>query len=207
MHEVTDARVTDRPHPVDPPPSTASAVSGWRLGPSSPQPHVAEPDMVDRLPIAALPGDPRLWVIGAHGGAGESTLARVLTGANPTGHRWPASSTTPVLLVARSSMTGLTAARRAATQWASGAAGTLSLLGLVVIADAPGRLPRPLAHFADLVGGGVPRIWRWPWIEQLRLNPDLDRDATSWPRPARTLLDTIDALIPPPEPATQGDTT
>jgi len=102
-------------------------------------------------------------------------------------------------------MAGLTAARRATTQWASGAAGTLRLLGLVVIADAPGRLPRPLAHFIDLVGGGVPRIWRWPWIEQLRLAPDLDRDATSWPRSARALLDTIDALIPA-APATKGDT-
>lgn len=161
--------------------------------------------MADRLPIAALPGTPRLWVIGAHGGAGESTLARVLTGAAPTAHRWPSATTTPVLLVARSSMTGLTAARRATIQWASGAAGTLRLLGLVVIADAPGRLPQPLTHFADLIGGGVPRIWRWPWIEQLRLDPDLDRDATSWPRPALALLDTIDALIPA-APATKGDT-
>jgi len=136
---------------------------------------------------------------------GESTLARLLTGATVTGHRWPASTTTPVLLVARSSMTGLTAARRAATQWASGAAGNLPLLGLVVIADAPGRLPRPLAHFTDVVGGGVPRLWRWPWIDQLRLDPDLDRSAASWPRSALALLDTIDALTPA-APATEEDT-
>jgi hypothetical protein len=206
MPEVTNAPDTARPHPVDTPTPAPLPGSGRRLGPDSPQPHVPEPDMADRLPIAALPGDPRLWVLGAHGGAGESTLARVLTGAAPTGHRWPATTTTPVLLVARSSMTGLTAARRAATQWASGAAGPLTLLGLVVIADAPGRTPRPLAHLTDLVGGGVPRIWRWPWIDHLRLTPDLHRDATSWPRHTLALFDTIDALIPPPAAATQGDT-
>jgi len=58
--------------------------------------------MAERLPITALAGHPRLWVIGTHDGAGESTLARVLTGSTPTVHRWPASTTTPVLLVARS---------------------------------------------------------------------------------------------------------
>ncbi len=196
MPDVTNAWLTGRPHPVDTPATLPTRLSRERLGPSSPQRDVAEPDMADRLPIAVLPGSPRVWVIGVHGGAGESTLARLLTGATATGHRWPTSTTTPVLLVARSSMTGLTAARRAATQWASGAAGNLSLLGLVVIADAPGRLPRPLAQFADLVGGGVPRMWRWPWIDQLRLDPHLHRSAPSWPKPALALLDTIDALTP-----------
>lgn len=201
MPEVTNAWLTGRPHPVDTPPTAPVPGRGPRLGPNSPQRDVAEPDMADRLPIAVLPGHPRVWVIGVHGGAGESTLARLLTGATATGHRWPATTTTPVLLVARSSMSGLTAARRAATQWASGAAGNLTLLGLVVIADAPGRLPRPLTHFTELVGGGVPRLWRWPWIDHLRLDldPDLARSAPGWPKPALALLDTIDALTPATE--------
>jgi hypothetical protein len=42
------------------------------------------------------------------------------------------------------------------------------VLGLVLIADAPGRLPRVLDDFADIVGGGVPRVWDIPWIEEWR---------------------------------------
>ena len=60
------------------------------------------------------------------------------------------------------------------------------LLGLVLIADAPGRLPRPLAQLAGLVCGGVPAVWSLPWIEAWRLGePPAPHNA---PRVARQLL-------------------
>jgi hypothetical protein len=45
----------------------------------------------------------------------------------------------------------------------------VQLLGLVAVADAPGRLPRPLRDLLRLVSGGVPRMWEMPWVESWRL--------------------------------------
>src|SRR5690625_7783755 len=63
---------------------------------------------------------------------------------------------------------GLLATQTAATKWASGAV-DVDLLGLVLVADAPGRLSRPLRDLARLVSGGLPRVWNLPWIEAWRL--------------------------------------
>jgi len=51
----------------------------------------------------------------------------------------------------------------------------VELLGLVVVADAPGRLPKPLRDLTDLVTGGAPRAWRVGWQEKWRQGnpPDL----------------------------------
>ena len=76
-------------------------------------------------------------------------------------------------------MRGLTAARSALTQWASGAAPKLYLIGLAVLADAPGNTPKALRDFAAIVGGGAPRLWTLPWVEAWRLG-----DSTT-PPPAR----------------------
>jgi hypothetical protein len=74
-----------------------------------------------------------------------------------------------VVLVARTHAAGLAAAQAAARQWAAGEVPErIELLGLVAVADAPGRLPRSLRELLDLVAGGVPRMWRLPWVEALR---------------------------------------
>ncbi|KAB2385936.1 hypothetical protein F9B16_09040 [Actinomadura montaniterrae] len=74
-----------------------------------------------------------------------------------------------VLLVARSHASGLCAAQAATHQWAAGALPNVRLLGLVVIADAPGKRPKPLNELLRLISGGVPKLWELPWIEALRL--------------------------------------
>ncbi|WP_331712782.1 DUF6668 family protein [Arthrobacter sp. U41] len=92
-------------------------------------------------------GSAALWITGAHGGSGESRIADLIVGARVTGQCWPVlqdGSKPRVLLVCRADMRGLTAAQNALTQWASGAAPAVDLLGLAILADAPGRLPR---HF------------------------------------------------------------
>ncbi|MDT4863010.1 hypothetical protein FQZ97_976980 [compost metagenome] len=65
-------------------------------------------------------------------------------------------------------MRGLTTARSALTQWASGAAPEVELLGLAILADAPGKTPKALRDFAAIVSGGAPRSWLLPWVEAWR---------------------------------------
>jgi hypothetical protein len=111
-----------------------------------------------------------------HGGAGESTLATLAAGSRPAQHGWPVAETpgtsSRVALVARTNWTGLTAAQRAATEWASGVLGeSIQLAGLILIPDAPGRLPKPLRDLQQVISGGVPHVWTLPWVEAWRLGP------------------------------------
>ncbi|MEV8150481.1 DUF6668 family protein [Arthrobacter sp. NPDC080073] len=132
---------------------------------------MVQPDAADRLGRRTMPGSAALWITGAHGGAGENRIAELLPGARVTDHCWPVlpdGSTPRVLLVCRADMRGLTTARNALTQWASGAAPKLDLLGLAVLADAPGKTPKALRDFAAIVGGGAPRLWTLPWVEAWR---------------------------------------
>jgi hypothetical protein len=117
---------------------------------------------------------PAYWWVGCHGGAGVTTLTTAIAGqsaADARGH-WPAPQRPDlarVVLVARTHFHGLSMAQLVGRQWASGIVpeGT-EVLGLVLVADAPGKLPRPLRELAQLVSGGFPRVWEIPWIEELR---------------------------------------
>lgn len=120
-----------------------------------------------------------IGLLAAHGGAGVSCLLRAgLDSAAVDARRaWPSDGR--VLLVARTSVYGLESTRDAARQHAAGAAGTdVDLLGLVLIADAPGRLPARAAALADLVCGAFDRVWLLPWLEEWR------RAASTEPLPA-----------------------
>jgi hypothetical protein len=148
-----------------------------------------------RLPKFAIPAADTLWWVGVHGGSGESTLSRLLPGSRAADHRWPIPPPpvpTPVVLVARTHGSGLRAAQRAASDWASGVVQGVAVLGLVLIADAPGRLPRVLDDFADIVGGGVPRVWDIPWIEEWRRGEDPTPDNT--PDEVFEVLESVYAL-------------
>jgi hypothetical protein len=132
---------------------------------------MVEPDAADRLARRTMSGSAALWITGAHGGAGESRIAELMEGARATDHCWPVlqdGGTPRVLLVCRADMRGLSAARNALTQWASGATPGIELLGLAILADAPGKTPKALRDFAAIVGGGAPRLWTLPWVEAWR---------------------------------------
>ncbi|MHA7620778.1 DUF6668 family protein [Cellulosimicrobium cellulans] len=173
-------------------------------GPRAPQRGIPAPDRADQLPIRPQPHGADLWWLGVHGGAGESALARlVLDWTAAADHAWPqppGPAPVRVVLTARSNMRGLRAAQAAATQWAAGLIPHVEVLGLVILADAPGRLPRPLRDYVQLVAGGVPRTWTLPWIEAWRLGepPTL---ATA-PREVRRLIDELNALVRPGAPGT-----
>ena len=184
--------------PSTPAPTEAAPVvaAPTTSGPTAPQRGVPAPDQVDQLPIRDQRGTAALWLVGTHGGAGETTLAALVPEWQATGHSWPrAEATAParVLLVARSNASGLRAAQAAMRQWAAGLVPAVDVLGLVVLADAPGRLPRPLRDLLQVVGGGVPRTWSVPWVDSWRVGepPAL----TNAPREAQRLVDELHAIL------------
>lgn len=166
-------------------------------GPERPQLSVPAPDRVDQLPTRRVHESAGLWVVGAHGGAGESTIASLDNTWRGAGQSWPtldANQPVSAVVVARTNVRGLTAAKTAAKQWAAGLVPDIQLLGLLLVADAPGRLPRPLQDLSRLVSGGYPRAWRVPWVEAWRLGDPVD-SATA-PRDVRRLVNDLRTLLP-----------
>jgi len=184
--------------PATPAPSESAPVAAapTTSGPTAPQRGVPAPDQVDQLPIRDQHGTAALWLVGAHGGAGETTLAGLVPAWQATGHSWPradAAAPARAVIVARSNAAGLRAAQAAMRQWAAGLVPAVDVLGLVVLADAPGRLPRPLRDLLQVVSGGVPRTWSVPWVESWRVGepPAL----TNAPRDAQRLVDELHAIL------------
>ena len=167
-------------------------------GPAAPHSTVPAPPTEAALEVRTHLHGSRMWWLGVHGGSGESTLAELMEGSRAAGHAWPdlAGESPPVVLVARTSVYGLERARIAATQWASSSTPPVRLLGLVMVADAPGRLPAPLHDLAKLTRGAVPRTWRVPWIEGLRLG--VEPSEAHHPRGLRRLLSDVSRLTEPP---------
>ncbi|MEU1121957.1 MULTISPECIES: DUF6668 family protein [unclassified Streptomyces] len=137
-----------------------------------------QPDSVPRpaggLPLSptALPPTGGVFLLGCHGGAGVTSLTHAVPGTVDALRMWPQAQLGTrhrVVLVCRSHHSGLTAAQTAIRQWASGAVPGVELLGLAVVADAPGTLPRALKDLHRLIRGGVPESWPIPWADAWRL--------------------------------------
>ncbi|GAB3868546.1 hypothetical protein GCM10028801_44650 [Nocardioides maradonensis] len=141
-------------------------------------------------PVAPVPLNPALAVpsswpstagtpstvvqlVGLHGGAGTSTLAAELgpqaadCGVGLAGLR---SVEIPVLFVARTHAHGLDLALRTAQQYAARGLGPITVLGIVVVHDAPGPLSKQLARRLKSVEKAFPNCWTVPWSEDLRHN-------------------------------------
>jgi hypothetical protein len=108
------------------------------------------------------------WV-GTHGGAGVSTLAAVY-GGHDSGRAWPGAGAPPsVLLVARTHAAGLDTVAGAVEVFRRGQAPPeLDLDAVVLVADAPGRLPRPLAQRVRALESVID-VYRVPWVPAWRL--------------------------------------
>ncbi len=148
--------------PIPPPPAVAAA-RPWAPG-------------VDGLTVrrhirrSTVDGAPLLWIVGAHGGAGASTWAHILE-VGDAGTAWPQhvnpSRSLDIVVCCRSTVAGMRAAQDLAIEWAAGALpGTL--VGLVVGADAPGRLPRELRDQLQITSGAFPHCIFVPWQAQWR---------------------------------------
>ncbi len=175
---------------IDPEPDTEQQPRWRELVPHA---AIPSPPPDRQLPLRELDDqefDTPLFLLGAHSAAGEKTLARVLPEAKAADHAWPIApqgrAAARVALVARTSASGLRAAQTALTDWMSGRP-RAELAGVILNADAPGKLPAQLHELVELVthaaGGRVTHIaWQPAW----RLG-----DSTPDARVARQLSDLI----------------
>lgn len=140
-------------------------------------------------PPAAPPASTAL-LVGAHGGSGARSVAAVLPGAQYAGRDWPDGQHRAVL-VCRSTHRGLAATQALAREYRDGLAPTgVRLLGVIVVADCPGRLPAPLRRMSKLMSGAVPILGEVPWIPAWRLGPPQPADELpGWATALRTAID------------------
>ncbi|MFE2997387.1 hypothetical protein ACFXG4_20525 [Nocardia sp. NPDC059246] len=143
---------------------------------TAPTPDRLAPVRQTSLPVTG-PFPPLFAVLGAHGGAGTSTLAQWWAHAADTGQAWPASpqTTQRVVIATRDCIPGLTAAAERLREWHSGIAPAgVTIVGLVVTAARPGRVPAAVRRYrrivADLVDDAV---WSIGWHDEL-LSCDID---------------------------------
>jgi hypothetical protein len=139
-----------------------------------------------------------IWVVGVHGGAGESTISELSPHFREAHHQCPAPGglMAQCILVARTNAAGLYNARAAAKQWGASVVPHILLLGLALIPDAPGRIPKELGREITRSSGGVPRVWHLPWIEDWRYHAPgyTQLDTTDLPRSVEKMLADLDQL-------------
>jgi len=122
-------------------------------------------------------GSPGLWLLGAHGGAGVSTLCRWIGPAGDAQGRWPGGhgQQSPfVVLVAEESVTALNKVHALVRQYATGGAGSAQLLGVATVARVPGRRPQQVRQRRDVLAGllaqlsgGALHMWAVPFVPGL----------------------------------------
>lgn len=139
------------------------------------------PPMHRRAPVHAEAIDcettPVVWLMGAHGGAGVTTLCRRLGFAGDCHRAFPgghAGQSPFVVIVATETETGLSAAHDRLVQHRAGAAGPSVCLGLVTRPAAPGwdrKPPAAIRRKLDLVTGAAAASWRIGWDDECLLQP------------------------------------
>lgn len=134
---------------------------------------------------------PAVWLVGAHGGAGCTTLAHLCAPMGDAGQVWPAAEENPFcIVVCRSTKHGLERAHQAALQARAGEAGEIILLGVAIVEDTPEPCPKVLERKISVIERHF-RTWRIPYLEEVR-TVDLD-ELASWepgdehPQPRRKL--------------------
>ncbi|MFI9511213.1 hypothetical protein [Nocardia sp. NPDC052566] len=114
------------------------------------------------------------WLLGAHGGAGVSTLTWMWSEAADCGRIWPGpvGKESPfVVLVARETVTGLAAADALLRQHHADLAGGCRVLGLVTVAARPGRMSTVIRRDLSLYGALADKVWRVGWHEEFIQQP------------------------------------
>ncbi|MEU9344692.1 DUF6668 family protein [Streptomyces sp. NPDC048278] len=142
-----------------PPPAVPDPAASWNAPPE------AEPPRSGRRAQRTV-----CWVK-AHGGAGASTLAGLFGGMD-AGSRWPdpaAGEPSRLMVVGRTNADGLQAVAQVLNSLREGRAPEgLNLLSLVLVADAPGRLPFSLARRLRIIASVAPVQWV-PWVPAWRV--------------------------------------
>lgn len=174
---------------MTPPPSPAPDTQPPGAVPLPPPPG---PARAGRPLLPSFPADPgRVWLVGAHGGAGCTTIYMSARDLYADAGRALPVSTDParparVVLCARGTGRGLQSLRELLAWWHAGGMGTTRLLGVAVTAPCR-RTPRALRRGADLVGSAAPALWRLPWIAGL----ELDAFPDAWPAAYRRMREGV----------------
>ena len=169
----------------------ARALEAPRADVFSPPP--PQRQLLVRQHSAAGAARPAWLFVAAHGGSGAALLARLswqpykaaveagaagrsaedLAFGVTAGRAWPNPALEPTnaaVVVCQTTMRGLAWARDLAAQYLSGCVPAgLRLLGVLTIADQPGRLPLPLAAARGLLAGAYPHCWAVPYVPAYRL--------------------------------------
>jgi hypothetical protein len=136
------------------------------------------------VPAAASADEPcPVFVTGTHGGAGTSTVARLLN-ALDSGTSWPEPPfgvRVNVVLTARTNAAGLRAASQTLAGYcAHGYPKTAHLAGFVLVADAPSRLPKELIRRITILASAT-MVYRLPWVSEWRLSEVTPDPLAAWP--------------------------
>lgn len=147
-------------------------------------------------------------LIGCHGGAGTSTLASLLPVATDLGTFDQRTFDTlqvegPLVLVARDTVS--------ASLRITETVNVLDLLGrpiagLVLMAEAPGRVPPHTRSRVRLLANSIPEVLRIPYVPQFRFLDLVSARRVNLPRKARAAMRKISELgahsahLPQPEP-------
>jgi hypothetical protein len=142
------------------------------------------PEPPAEAPAEASADEPcPVFVTGTHGGAGTSTVARLLN-ALDSGCGWPEPPygvRVNVVLTARTNAAGLRAASQALAGYcAHGYPESAYLAGFVLVADAPGRLPKELSRRIAILASAT-MVYKLPWVSEWRLSEVTPDPLAAWP--------------------------
>lgn len=126
---------------------------------------------VRETPLPTTGTYPPLWaVLGAHGGAGTSTLAQWWAPAADAGPAWPANARTTqrVVIAARLCIPGLTAAAERLREWHAGLTPAgVTVLGVVLTAARPGKAPAAVRRYRGIVAALAECMYDISWHDDL----------------------------------------
>ena len=111
---------------------------------------------------------PAFWFVGAHGGAGCTTLAALIAPAGDAGQQWPIFDDHPLcVVVARATVLGLERAHQVLLQGLREVE-QVTILGVLVVNDAPGKLPTEIKHKLEILSP-LAKIWYVDYLPNVRL--------------------------------------
>lgn len=137
---------------------------------------------------------PMAWLVGAHGGAGVTTLAHTLAPFGDAGQTWPVMDENPwCVVVARATREGVEAAHNAVLQAQAAKAGHCRVVGVMLVEAAPDFMPETVEQKITVLRKVVPNIWHVPFVEEwaaalrdeLPLWSPLNEETPAEPEPGR----------------------
>ena len=133
---------------------------------------------IDGEPIARYGKAPMVWLVGAHGGAGVTTLSLQLGMAGDSRRAWPGGfedESPYAVVVASETLHGLIAAHHLLVQHRARGAGNSECLGLITRQAVPAwtdkRMPREVHEKLKLVSAAADAHWRIDWDDQYASTP------------------------------------